>query len=242
MMPTHRFFAFALFLVATASACAAGREPPPASPAPVTDVLPGASNVAMAAQAGHGAAPDAPGVEKEVERKIIRDATLTIEVRKEKQIPEVLRAVHETTGVLGGYVASETTHGIVIKVPSRRLDEALLALRSLGHITKREISARDVTSDYVDLDIRIDNARRLLERLNDLMKRTEDVARILDIEKELAKVTLELERLEGQMRLMKNQTAFATITLSVEESVDPGPVGWIFVGLYKGVKWLFVWD
>ena len=41
---------------------------------------------------------------------------------------------------------------------------------------------------------------------------------------------------------MKNQLTFATIAISLEESVTPGPVGWVFYGVYTGVKWLFVWD
>jgi len=235
-------------VLAAAPGCAAARDMAPASPG-VEVAVPAAPLPALAQRGGapavatSSASPDAaPAETRAEERKIIRDASLTLEVKNEKRIPEVLRGVHAATEKLGGYVASESTHGIVIKVPSARIDDALGMLGTLAKIKTREVTARDVTSDYVDLRIRIDNARRLQERLKELLGQTQDVARILDIEKELARVTEELERFEGQMRLMNNQTTFATLTISVEEQVSPGPVGWIFVGLYKGVKWLFVWD
>lgn len=65
---------------------------------------------------------------------------------------------------------------------------------------------------------------------------------MLAVERELARATTEVERLEGQLRLLQNQVAFSTVRLTVDEDVDPGPLGWVFVGLYEGVKWLFVWD
>jgi len=233
-----------LLLVLGQGCAAPSRGASSLSPSP--EVAAAQAPLPVMAQKAGGAlagAPDVPAPEAHVEeRKIVRDGSLTLEVRNETLIPAVLRGIHETTAKLGGYVASESTHGIVIKVPSSHLDDAVGALGSLATITKRELTARDVTSDYVDLRIRIDNARRLQERLKELLGQTADVARILEIEKELARVTEELERLEGQMRLMNNQTTFATLTISVEESVSPGPVGWVFVGLYKGVKWLFVWD
>jgi hypothetical protein len=243
----------ALSCFSQACAGSAARDTAPATPslevvtaqAPLPALAQRAASptAGASARAATPSAPDPAATEpRAVERKIIRDATLTLEVRNETLIPRVLLGVHAATEKLGGYVASESTHGIVIKVPSARLDDALGALGTLARITKRDVTARDVTSDYVDLGIRIDNARRLQERLRELVGQTQDVARLLDLEKELAHVTEELERYEGQMRLMNNQTTFATLTLTVEESVSPGPVGWVFVGLYKGVKWLFVWD
>jgi hypothetical protein len=44
------------------------------------------------------------------------------------------------------------------------------------------------------------------------------------------------------MRLLQNQVAFSTLYVTVQDDADPGPVGWVFVGLYETVKWLFVWE
>ena len=44
------------------------------------------------------------------------------------------------------------------------------------------------------------------------------------------------------MRVLSGRVAMATISVDLEEDVSPGPIGWIGYGIYRGVKWLFVWD
>jgi hypothetical protein len=220
---------------------------PSSAPAEV-DAVPMAGarmNVASAESTGGRSATDASTaapVEGAGERKIVRDANLRLEVGKESAVAPALRAVHQVAAQTGGFVFSETNDTIVLKVPSAKLDDALGRVSKVAKVRDKRVSARDVTSDYVDLGIRLDNARKLQGRLKELLAQTQDVARLLEVEKELARVTEHLERLEGQMRLLGQQTTYATLTVTVEKDVKPGPVGWVFYGVYSGVKWLFVWD
>lgn len=181
-------------------------------------------------------------VEAATDRKIVRDANVRLEVGSASAVAPALRAVHQVAAQTGGFVFSETNEEIVLKVPSGKLDDALARVSKVAKVRDRRVSARDVTADYVDLNIRIDNARKLQGRLKELLTQTQDVTRLLEVERELARVTETLERLEGQMRLLSQQTSYATLTVTVEEDVKPGPVGWVFYGVYSGVKWLFVWD
>jgi len=32
------------------------------------------------------------------------------------------------------------------------------------------------------------------------------------------------------------------LRVDFEKPVRPGPVGWVFYGLAKGIKWLFIWE
>ncbi len=32
------------------------------------------------------------------------------------------------------------------------------------------------------------------------------------------------------------------VQLTLETPTSPGPVGWVFYGLYRGIAWLFVWN
>ena len=193
-----------------------------------------------------GAARDAVSREPATSPKMVRDAQLSIAVKDDKNIPRVLTRAHATAAKLGGYVVQENGTRVVFKVPNARLDEALDAVQGSGahqeDVVQREITARDVTASYTDLGIRLDNARRLATRLKELETQTTDVGKLLEIEKELARVTTELEGMEGEMRLLDNTTTFATATVDVFTATRPGPVGWVFYGLFKGVKWLFVWN
>jgi hypothetical protein len=65
---------------------------------------------------------------------------------------------------------------------------------------------------------------------------------MLSIEKELERINLEIERLEGRMQLAEFNVSYSNITIRFREKARPGPVGWVFYGLFRGIKWLFVWN
>jgi hypothetical protein len=48
--------------------------------------------------------------------------------------------------------------------------------------------------------------------------------------------------MKGKLALLESQVSLATIHLTLEKPTRPGPLGWVFYGAYRGVKWLFVWD
>jgi predicted nucleic acid-binding Zn-ribbon protein len=131
---------------------------------------------------------------------------------------------------------------VTLRVPAGRLEELLAAANQAGEVTEQNIRVQDVTANYVDLKIRIDNLQRLRKRLQELVEAGSTVQEILEVEKELARVTRELEQLEGQMRVLENQVSYATLTVYFQNDISPGPIGWVFYGAYSAVKWLFVWD
>lgn len=176
-------------------------------------------------------------------RKLVRDAAVTFEIDDdEKDRTRIALGVQAIAQRLGGYVASEQTYGITLRVPTERLEDTLLFLGELGTISEKSTSVVEVTVEHTDLNIRIENARRLRTRLQALLQNANKVSEILDIEKELARVTQELELLEGRLRVLSHQIAFSTIQIQFEDHVRPGPIGWVLYGVYSGVKWLFVWD
>ena len=79
----------------------------------------------------------------------------------------------------------------------------------------RDIQAQDVTDEFVDVEIRIKNARAMQVRLKTLLERAA-VKEALEIEKEMNRVTQELELLEGKLKLLKDKIAYSTITVHFE--------------------------
>lgn len=80
------------------------------------------------------------------------------------------------------------------------------------------------------------------DRLAALLERATTVEEILAVERELGRVTESLTLLEAKLAAQSTRVDFAEVRLHVEDPPSPGPVGWVFYGLFKGVKWLFVWD
>lgn len=193
--------------------------------------------------AGDGEASDATRkIDKASDQVLIKNGRMSLEVGSESEIAGVLARVESTADALDGYVSRRTDQLLVLRIPAERIDEAMSAIAGFADVKSRDLQVQDVTAQYVDLDVRIKNLRKLEDRLRQLLAQGQNVEELLEVEKELSRVTGELEALEGRMRVMKNRVTYAMLQVHVDESISPGPVGWVFYGLYSGVKWLFVWD
>ncbi|MEC9443142.1 MAG: DUF4349 domain-containing protein [Myxococcota bacterium] len=175
-------------------------------------------------------------------RKLIRNAWLTVEVRDEDDFKPTIERLSKMAERREGYVQSESSSGVTMLVPTDQLDDVVLEIEKMGKITQREITVVDATAQYVDMEIRISNLVKMRARLTELVNQSTSVEEVLQVERELARVTSELERLEGQLRVLSRSTTYATVNVSLKERVRPGPLGWVFYGGYKAIKWLFVWD
>jgi len=157
---------------------------------------------------------------------IIRTATASVQV--DSLEPAVAR-VKELATRLGGYVGSSgivtgknqlRQAAIEVKIPAARFDEVLSGLAPIGELESVNVSAEDVGEEFVDVNARMENARRLERRLVDLLAtRTGKLKDVLDVERELARVREEIDRYEGRIRYLKAHTAMSTLSVTVHEPV-----------------------
>jgi len=130
---------------------------------------------------------------------------------------------------VGGYVADVSVQDghdqphsatLEVRMPAARFDDALAALRPLGNVESVNVSTADVGEEYVDVNARMDNARKLEERLIGLLAaRTGKLRDVLDVERELSRVREEIERYEGRLRYLRARAAVSTISVTVHEPV-----------------------
>ena len=150
-------------------------------------------------------------------RKVIYKAELSVVVGDADDAVTATRLAAEK---LGGYMQRMTTDAIIIRVPAERFDEALAAIDKLGIVTEKDITAGDVTEEYVDLEIRLKNARALLEKLRSLLDMAQNVKEVLAVERELTRIRTEIEKLEGKLNRLTNRIAYATISVAFTEVPD----------------------
>jgi hypothetical protein len=105
-----------------------------------------------------------------------------------------------------------------LRVPSNQLDSTLAELKTLGRLDSESQNGEDITSQYVDLNARLDNARHTEQRLTDVLQnRTGKLSDVLSVENEIARVRGEIESMEAERKSMSNQVDFATVNLSLTE-------------------------
>jgi uncharacterized small protein (DUF1192 family) len=168
------------------------------------------------------------------EPKIIRTVHLSVVAAEFDGVkPTIERILREVSGFVGQIQASdprisERSVQATLRIPASRLDEALAALRGLGHVLEETQSGEDVTEQVMDVAARLTNARNTEKRLNDVLAtRTGNVASVLEVEREIARVRAEIERLDAQRANLDSRVAYSTVTLRVTEqrraSLEAGP-------------------
>ncbi len=181
-------------------------------PAPAKDERVALGQVAPAPQPDQSEKKSAALEPNRDASKIIYTARVTMAVY---QVDQGLGAVEKIARDQGGFLANKRDREITVRVPRDRFDVTLAAIDQLGDVLHRDVAAQDVTDELVDLEVRIKNARAMQARLKALLEKA-PVKEALEIEKELHRVTEELERFEGRLQLLRDKVAYSTITVAFE--------------------------
>lgn len=171
------------------------------------------------------------------ERIMIYNASLTLQVRNSDSTNSRLSRI---AAKYEGYVLSMGTSQSVIRVKAAFLGQAMNEICTGGQLSKKNIYGEDVTNEYMDSKIRLENSLKARQRYLELLAKAENVEAALKVEKELERLNNEIDVLEGRLKRLQHLSEYSTITVSMEKKAKPGILGYVFVGLYKGVKWLFI--
>lgn len=128
------------------------------------------------------------------------------------------------------------TETIVIRVPSESFEPTVEAVEALGEVRNAETSTDDVTDQLVDIEARLKNLRAERDRLRALYEQANETQDVLAVQRELADVQEEIERLEARKQALERDVAFSTITVHLAEdppdSPEPEPeAAWYETGL-----------
>ncbi len=186
--------------------------PPAAAPAPYQRP---AAGVAMSGQVA-------------LPRMLTRNGVAVLEVAS---LDPAVTAVRALAAHVGGWIAGENIQSgrdqlrqavFQVMVPAARLDEAIAALKPIGKIESVQIESQDVGQEYVDVNARLSNQKRLEQRLVTLLDtRTGKLEDVLAVERELARVREEIDQLTGRSQYLERQVATSRLQVSVHE---PAPL------------------
>jgi len=157
-------------------------------------------------------------------RKLVRNATAELEVVSfDESVQKITAFAAEDKGYVSTTSSEKQANGklrgeIVVKVLPDNLDRFLGKLRGIGELKNQALTTEDVTKAYFDTESRLKNARLMEQRLIEILKtKSKDVADLLEVEKELGRVREEIETMQGELKFMDSQVAFATVTITLAE-------------------------
>jgi len=167
------------------------------------------------------------------DRKIIRNADITMEAASTTEVQYRVTEIAEAHG--GFVITSEAKQRenleptkrtldikLVARVPSSEFGSALEEIKKLaGNIPEARITSEDVTEDFIDLEARIKTQKALELQFLEIMKQATKVADALEVQRQLAEVRTDIEKLEGRRRFLENRSSLSTITVNI---TTPKPI------------------
>jgi len=112
----------------------------------------------------------------------------------------------------------ESSYQLKIRLPSVNFEKFIAEVESgEGEVTFKNIQARDVTAEFIDLETRLSNKREYLKKYNDLLKQAKSVNDILEIEEKARIIQEEIESSEGRLKYLNDQVSLSTLDLTVSK-------------------------
>lgn len=196
----------------------------------------------------------------EIARKLIKTGRVTFEV---KDLSETRKKIDQAVENANAYIGNENsykyshriTHTVIVRIPTKNFDVFLKDIsQGVKYFDEKNISVKDVTEEFLDIQARVKTKKELEKRYLDLLKKANSVTEVLEVEKELGKVREEIESVEGRLKYLQNQVQFSTLTITYYKSIGTSNqfgqkfknafkngwenLVWFFIGLVN--MWTFI--
>jgi hypothetical protein len=124
----------------------------------------------------------------------------------------------------GRDLAGPTEARLTVRVPPSSFRRVLDRVGGLGRELSRTQTAKDMTTQVVDVASRVESQERSVARVRTLLAEATDIGEVVAIESELARREADLDSLKAQLAALEDTTDLATIEVGLLERAAPRPV------------------
>ncbi|MCL1831280.1 MAG: DUF4349 domain-containing protein [Oscillospiraceae bacterium] len=171
----------------------------------------------------------------DVERKVIRNASMRVETRDESATDLYARFV-EKADALGGYEFSmnmsrriEKKYGVEyeltdvtaeLRVPPEKLGEFMTFVGDNSRVMFSKTDSEDVTAEFYDLQTRLETKRGTLIAYNNMLENAEDLDEILKVQRMIDQITEEIEAIEGRLKVLRSLTGMSRVSITMSQVIE----------------------
>jgi Domain of unknown function (DUF4349) len=163
--------------------------------------------------------------------RIEQSGTLSLTVRSGR-VSRTVSALSALAGANGGFVASSQTNSgansapggsVTLEVPVDSFATVLKEAEALGRPSGVSTKATDVTGQYVDLQARIGALQSSRQQYLTILARATTIGDVLSVQEQIDTIQSQIEQLQGQLQVLTNETAYSTLTATVNQTSTPPP-------------------
>jgi hypothetical protein len=163
--------------------------------------------------------------DESIERKLIKEGRIEFET---SDLQSTRKVILEAVTKYKAYISSDreskytgrTSHTIIIRVPAADFDNLLNeTTRGVKRFDSKEVNVKDVTEEFLDIQIRLKTKKEFEQRYIALLKQAKTVSEILEIEKQIGELRSEIESIEGRMKYLEDKVSLSALTVTFYESI-----------------------
>ncbi len=154
------------------------------------------------------------------EQKIIKNADLRFETKSlDTTATTISIAIKKYRGLLQNDTQAkeynELRRTMTVRLPSENFEAFVADIsKGISYFDKRDISADDVTEEYIDVEARMKAKKVLEERYYDMLRKATKVEDMLSIEQQISAIRQEIDAAEGKLRYIRSRVSMSTVTIA----------------------------
>ena len=155
--------------------------------------------------------------------KMIYSAHIEMQTLSYEQAVEDIAALVERSGAyfeqknFSNYSSGYRHASYTVRVPAEQFADFCAQVGTLCHVTWQDDSAENISEQYYDTQSRLETAQIKLARLQELLKKAENMEDIITIESAISDTEQAIEDLSGTLRGYDAQVAYSTVNLTLRE-------------------------
>ncbi|MFM2394226.1 MAG: hypothetical protein RLZZ546_2208 [Bacteroidota bacterium] len=153
--------------------------------------------------------------------KIIKDGTISIEVSSlETSKKYVDKIVKKHKAYYESDVYSSSSYKSEYKLKIRMSPEFFEMfnddLKNIdGKVVEKDIKSRDVTKEYLDIEIRINNASALMKKYQDMLLRANKISEMIEIQNKINEIEIQIESYKGEIKYLIDRINYSSLDISI---------------------------
>lgn len=161
-----------------------------------------------------------------IERKLIKNGRITFETPDLKRTKgQILSAVKKYKGYISSDSQNEQydriNNHLTVRVPFQKFDSLLIGIsKEIEKFDTKEIKISDVTEQFLDIQTRLKNKKKLEKRYLEILKKAKTVKEIIEVEREIGKLRGDIESAEGRLKYLSDQVSFSTLNISFYKKIS----------------------
>lgn len=165
-------------------------------------------------------------IKETVRKKIIKNGTLHLKI---DNLEESKTRIDSLVSVYDAYYSNESkvnsdnssSINLKIRIPHQHFETFVTKVEEgKGEVTYKNINAKDVTEEFIDLESRLSNKKSYLTRYKELLKQAKSVKDILEIEDKVRVIEEEIESVEGRLKYLSDLVQLSTLELILTKEYD----------------------